>query len=97
MSEKIKTLILDEVATTRDSLKKLIEYQAELEAVGLAGTGEEAIVQAKKLGPDIILMDAPTAPAADKAAPSGGTSAQGSARGGVQNFDAIKLMKFAAS
>ena len=58
MSEKIKTLILDEVATTRDSLKKLIEYQAELEAVGLAGTGEEAIIQAKKLGPDIILMDA---------------------------------------
>lgn len=58
MSEKIKTLILDEVATTRDSLKKLIEYQAELEAVGLAGTGEEAIVQAKKLSPDIILMDA---------------------------------------
>ena len=58
MSDKIKTLILDEVATTRDSLKKLIEYQAELEAVGLAGTGEEAIVQAKKLGPDIILMDA---------------------------------------
>ena len=58
MSDKIKTLILDEVATTRDSLKKLIEYQAELEAVGLAGTGEEAIIQAKKLGPDIILMDA---------------------------------------
>ena len=58
MSDKIKTLILDEVATTRDSLKKLIEYQAEFEAVGVAGTGEEAIAQAKKLGPDIILMDA---------------------------------------
>ncbi|NMC33506.1 MAG: response regulator/pilus assembly protein [Veillonellaceae bacterium] len=58
MSDKIKMLILDEVATTRDSLKKLIEYQAELEAVCLAGTGEEAIIQAKKLGPDIILMDA---------------------------------------
>jgi pilus assembly protein CpaE len=34
-----------------------MEFQPEFEAVGQAGTGEEAIVQAKKLRPDIILMD----------------------------------------
>ncbi len=57
MSEKIKVLIVDDVATTRENIEKLMEFQPEIEAVGQACSGEEALAQAKKLRPDIILMD----------------------------------------
>lgn len=57
MTEKIRVLIVDDVATTRDNIRKLMEFQPEIEAVGQAGSGEEALVLAKALRPDIILMD----------------------------------------
>lgn len=56
-TSKIRILIADDVSTTRENIVKLMEFQPEFEPVGQAGTGEEAIVQAKKLRPDIILMD----------------------------------------
>lgn len=57
MPEKIRVLIVDDVATTRENIKKLMEFHPEVEAVGQAGTGEEAIAQAKILRPDVVLMD----------------------------------------
>jgi pilus assembly protein CpaE len=57
MSEKIKVLIVDDVAETRENIRKLMEFHPEFEAVGQAGTGEEALVQAKALHPDVVLMD----------------------------------------
>ncbi len=57
MSDKIKTLIVDELATTRDSLKKLMESHPEIEVAGQAGSGEEAIALARTLTLDIILLD----------------------------------------
>jgi len=57
MNPKIKVLIVDDVAATRENIRKLMEFQPEFEVVGQAGNGEEAIDQAKTLRPDIILMD----------------------------------------
>ena len=57
MSDKIRALIVDDVAATRENIKKLMEFHPEIEAVGQAGTGEEAITLAKTLRPDVILMD----------------------------------------
>ena len=57
MAAKIKVLIVDDVVATRENIKKLMEFHPEFEAVGQAGTGEEALAQAKILNPDVILMD----------------------------------------
>lgn len=57
MTEKIKVLIADDIAATRESICKLIEFHPEVSAVALAGTAEEAITTAKAVQPDIILMD----------------------------------------
>lgn len=57
MEEKIKVLIVDDVDTTRENIRKLMEFHPEIEVVGQAGSGEEAMVLAKGLRPDVILMD----------------------------------------
>ena len=57
MSDKIRVLIVDDVATTRENIVKLIQFQPEIEAVGQASNGEEALFQAKALRPDVVLMD----------------------------------------
>lgn len=57
MSEKIRVLIVDDIATTRENIVKLMQFHPEIEAVGQAGNGEEALLQAKALRPDVVLMD----------------------------------------
>jgi pilus assembly protein CpaE len=53
----IKILIVDDIPETRENLKKLLIFEPDMEVVGMAGTGLQAIEQAHKLLPDIILMD----------------------------------------
>jgi len=57
MSSKIKVLIADDVAATRENIYKLMEFHPEMNAVGQAGSGEEAIALARRLQPDVVLMD----------------------------------------
>ena len=57
MPEKIKILIADDIAATRENVRKLLEFHPEAALVGQAASAEEAIAQAKELQPDIILMD----------------------------------------
>ena len=57
MSDKIRVLIVDDVAATRENIVKLMQFQPGIEAVGQAQNGEEAIFQAKALRPDVVLMD----------------------------------------
>lgn len=56
MSDKIRVLIVDDVATTRENIVKLMQFQPGIEAVGQAQNGEEAIFQAKALRPDVVLI-----------------------------------------
>ena len=57
MSKPIRLLICDDHAVVRRGLRSLVGVKAEMELVGEAVDGEEAVAMAKKLKPDIIIMD----------------------------------------
>jgi DNA-binding NarL/FixJ family response regulator len=54
---KIRVLIADDHALVRDGIKALLGLTPDIEVVGEAHDGREAIEQARKLKPDIVLMD----------------------------------------
>ena len=53
----IEVLIVDDHAVVRTGLRLLLETQEDMEAVGEAGSVEEAVKQARKLRPDLVLLD----------------------------------------
>jgi len=55
--EKIRVLIVDDVSETRENVKKLLQFEADVEVVGVARTGKEAIQASQDLSPDVVLMD----------------------------------------
>lgn len=55
--EKITILIADDIGETRDNIKRLLSFEPDMEVIGEAATGEEAVRQAERLQPDVILMD----------------------------------------
>jgi pilus assembly protein CpaE len=57
MADRIRVLIVDDIPETRDHLTKLLGFEPDVEVVGAAASGSEAIAQASKLQPDVILMD----------------------------------------
>jgi pilus assembly protein CpaE len=57
MSEPIKVLIVDDIPSTLDNLQKLMSFEPDISVVGTAVNGKEGVEQAKKLAPDIVLMD----------------------------------------
>lgn len=57
MIDKKKLLIVDDHALFRDGLKVLIERNPMYEVIGEAGNGKEALLAAKKLKPDLALVD----------------------------------------
>ena len=52
-----KVLIVDDHALFRAGLRLILAQQDQIEVVGEAESGEEALRQAKRLAPDICLMD----------------------------------------
>jgi len=57
MSETIRVLIVDDLPETRENVRKLLQFESDVEVIGQAGTGEQAIEMAQEHQPDIILMD----------------------------------------
>jgi pilus assembly protein CpaE len=57
MTDRIRVLIVDDIPETRDHLSKLLGFEPDVEVVGVAASGAEAIENAAKLAPDVILMD----------------------------------------
>jgi pilus assembly protein CpaE len=55
-SDKIRTLIVDDIAETRENVRKLLQFEADVEVVGAARTGKEGIQLARELDPDVVLM-----------------------------------------
>ncbi|MEW5830762.1 MAG: response regulator [Chloroflexota bacterium] len=53
----IKVLIVDDVSETRENVRKLLQFESDVEVVGAARTGREAIDLAAELRPDVVLMD----------------------------------------
>src|SRR3712207_4536749 len=54
---RIRILLVDDQALFREGLRTLLSVQADLEVVGEAANGEEALAAAARLHPDIALMD----------------------------------------
>ncbi|HXK32405.1 MAG TPA: response regulator transcription factor [Dehalococcoidia bacterium] len=54
---RIKVLIVDDHAVLRQALRMLLENQNEVDVVGDAGNGREALDAAEKTQPDVVLMD----------------------------------------
>lgn len=57
MSQKIQVLITDDQAIVRKGIQALLATEPNIEVVGEAENGKEAIRQVEKLKPDVILMD----------------------------------------
>ena len=55
--EKIRVLIVDDVAETRENIRKLLQFDAQVEVVGAARTGAEGVEMAVQAQPDVVLMD----------------------------------------
>ena len=57
MPNKLRIIIAEDHETVREGLKMIVESQDDMEVVGEAGDGREAIRLAEELKPDIVLMD----------------------------------------
>ena len=57
MTDRIKVLIVDDIPETRDHLSKLLGFESDVEVVGAAAGGPEALEMAVKVRPDVVLMD----------------------------------------
>jgi pilus assembly protein CpaE len=55
--EKTKVLVVDDIAETRENIKRMLSFEQAIEVIGVARTGREAIEQAVALKPDVIIMD----------------------------------------
>ena len=53
----VRILLVDDHAVVREGLKRLIADQADIEVVGEASDGHEAIEHVKVLRPDVVMMD----------------------------------------
>jgi pilus assembly protein CpaE len=56
-TEKIRVVIVDDIAETRENIRKLLQFEPDVEVVGVARTGREAIDISKDVKPDVLLMD----------------------------------------
>lgn len=55
--QKIRVLLADDHAIVRAGLRALLEAQPDIEVVGEAGTGDEAVAATLELTPDVVIMD----------------------------------------
>jgi len=55
--KKIKVLIADDHQVVREGLSSILQTKEEIEVVGEVKDGSEAVEQARRLKPDVILMD----------------------------------------
>ena len=55
--ERIRVLIADDHALVRDGTRRILEAERDMEVVGEAGDGEEAVALASTLKPDVAIID----------------------------------------
>ncbi len=55
--DKIRVLIVDDAADTRESIRKLLMYDKAIEVIGTIGTAKDAIQMAVEKQPHVVLMD----------------------------------------
>ena len=57
MTDSIKVLVVDDIAATSEYVTRLLSFESEMNVVGTAVNGEDALRLAHQLHPDIVLMD----------------------------------------
>ena len=57
LSRKIRVLLADDHRILRQGVRMLIDSQKDMEVVGEAKTGREAVEEARRLKPDVVVMD----------------------------------------
>jgi DNA-binding NarL/FixJ family response regulator len=57
VTNPIRLLIADDHPVVRDGLRAMLATQQDMEVVGEAATGTEAVARARALRPDVVLMD----------------------------------------
>ena len=56
-SNRISVLIVDDMADTRNNVQKLLQFEKDIEVVGTAANGTQAVELAQQLPPNIVVMD----------------------------------------
>ena len=56
-TERIRVLIVDDIAETRENIRRSLQFDSIIEVAGMARSGNEAIQLSKELRPDVIIMD----------------------------------------
>ena len=57
MEKKITVLLVDDHSLVRRGFRRMLEDEADMQVVGEAGDGEEAVRLAKQLHPRVVVMD----------------------------------------
>ena len=57
MNERIRIVLADDHQMVREGLRMLLSEEPDIEVVGEAANGSEAVVLAERLHPDVVLMD----------------------------------------
>ena len=55
--DKIRVLIVDDIAETRENIRRMMQFDPNIEIIGEARTGKEAIDLATQKLPEVIVMD----------------------------------------
>jgi YesN/AraC family two-component response regulator len=53
----VRVLIVDDQALVRTGFRMILEAEEDIEVVGEAGDGAQAVAEARRLTPDVVLMD----------------------------------------
>src|SRR5207245_2404850 len=53
----VTVMLADDHAVVRDGLRALLEGGHDLQVIGVAGNGREAVAEAQRLRPDVVIMD----------------------------------------
>jgi two-component system response regulator NreC len=57
MTAKLRILLADDHETVREGLRMILNAQPDMQVVATAGDGRDALAQAEKISPDIVIMD----------------------------------------
>ena len=55
--QKVRVIIVDDIAETRENVRKLLQFEADIDVIGAAKSGREGIEYSKEQDPDVVLMD----------------------------------------
>ncbi|MDQ7033280.1 MAG: response regulator [Anaerolineae bacterium] len=56
-SDLIRIILVDDIVETRETIKKMLAFEADFKVIGSAGNGREGVELAIKEKPDIVMMD----------------------------------------